>query len=337
LVEVVDFMASTFGVVYNSEDMSRPRSVGFFAIVVLIVLGVAGAAHAEDSLTAARDLYAAAAYEDSLAMLDRLQTQTDVPDESRTIALYRAFCLFALGRTPEAEKSIETVVAMSPSYQPTDADTSPRMLAAFSDVRRRALPGIIQQKYALAKAAYDRKEFAASAEGFAVVVNLLEDPDVRTVAALSDLRLVASAFRDLSATAAAPPPPVSPPPTPSASRSQPAAPAPKTPAAAEPAAPRAPVGPRIYGAEDKNVVPPAIARQTIPPFRYKPTAAGGHITVSVLINERGVVEGVNMIVLLDPEFDRLVQDFAWKWTYKPATVDGVPVKYRKVVQINLPR
>ena len=83
---------------------------------------------------------------------------------------------------------------MSPSYRPTDADTSPRMLTAFSDVRRRALPGIIQQKYALAKAAYDRMEFAASAAGFAVVVNLLEDPDVRNVSTLSDLRLVASAF-----------------------------------------------------------------------------------------------------------------------------------------------
>jgi hypothetical protein len=170
------------------------------------------------------------------------------------------------------------------------------------------------------------------------VVNLLEDPDVRTVATLSDLRMVASAFRDLSATAAAPPPPVSPPPSPSRSQTaQTAVPAPKTPAAAEPAAPRAPAGPRIYGAEDKNVVPPAIARQTIPSFRFKPTAAGGHITVSVVIDERGVVEGVNMIVLLDPEFDKLVQDAAWKWTYKPATVDGVPVKYRKVVQINLPR
>ena len=81
-------------------------------------------------------------------------------------------------------------------------------------------------------------------------------------------------------------------------------------------------------------MPPAVVQQTMPTFRFTP-AAVGHLTVAVQIDERGVVEGVTMVVLLDQEFDRLVQDAAWNWQYKPATVDGVPVKYRKVIQINL--
>ena len=72
---------------------------GPFALGVLFVLAAPVAARADDSLATARELYAAASYEDALAMLDRLRTPADVPDLGRTIAQYRAFCLFALGRS----------------------------------------------------------------------------------------------------------------------------------------------------------------------------------------------------------------------------------------------
>jgi hypothetical protein len=287
---------------------------------VMIVLAAPVAARGDDSLATARELYAAASYEDALAMLDRLRTPVDGPDIGRTIAQYRAFCLFALGRTAEAEHAIETVVVTEPLFQPTDADTSPRVRAAFGQVRGRVLPGIIQQKYGLAKAAFDRKEFEAAAEGFTIVAAMLDDPDVRVAAKsspLADLRALAAGFRELSVTASAPPPPPPPPP-----------PAP------EPAPPKVPLAPRVYSADDGNVVPPAVMRQTIPTFRYKPTAVG-QIKVAVLIDQAGAVENVTMIVLLDPEFDRMLQDAAWKWQYKPAMLDGVPVKYRKIIQLNL--
>jgi hypothetical protein len=292
------------------------------ALGVLIVLAAPLDARGDDSLATARELYAAASYEDALAMLDRLRTPADVPDIGRTIAQYRAFCLFALGRTAEAEHAIETVVATEPSFQPTDAETSPRVRAAFGQVRGRVLPGIIQQKYGLAKAAFDRKEFAAAADGFKVVAEMLDDRDVRVAAQsppLSDLRALAAGFRELSVTAAAPPPP--PPPPPPVTK-------------AEPAAPASPRAPRVYSADDPDVVPPLVVRQTLPNFRYKPTAVG-QLKVAVEIDQAGGVEGVTMIALLDPEFDRLLQDAAWKWQYKPATREGVPVKYRKIIQLNL--
>jgi hypothetical protein len=316
--------------------MIRPRIWwGCLALGVLIVLATSVGARSDDSLATARELYAAAAYEDALAMLDRLRTPADVPDMGRTIAQYRAFCLFALGRTVEAERAIETVVVTEPSYQPTDADASPRVRAAFGNVRGRMLPGIIQEKYAFAKAAFDRKEFAVAAAGFKVVAEMLDDPAVRDAAnrsPLSDLRTLTAGFRELSATAAAPPPPPSPPPLAAVAA---APPPPPPPPANEPAAPKVVRAPRVYSADDGNVVPPGVVRQTMPTFRFKATSSVGRFTMAVSIDERGVVEGVTMIVQLDPEYDRIVQAAAWTWQYKPATLDGVPVKYRKLIQVNL--
>src|SRR5205814_8615617 len=123
------------------------------------------------------------------------------------IAQYRAFCLLALGRSADAEHAIEAVVVAQPSYHPSDQDASPRLRAAFSEVRRRMLPGIVQDRYTAAKSAFDRKDFEAAAGAFRMVVDLLSDPDVSAAAKqppLADLRTLAVGFRELSATAAAP-------------------------------------------------------------------------------------------------------------------------------------
>src|SRR4051794_25668598 len=112
---------------------------------LLFVVMLAGAD--QDSLTAARELYANAAYEDALAVLSHLPPDRPA-EEARTIAQYRAFCLLALGRTGEAERAIEAVVQSAPTFRPADSDLSPRVRTAFVDVRRRMLPAIIQQQYA---------------------------------------------------------------------------------------------------------------------------------------------------------------------------------------------
>src|SRR5262245_14409537 len=102
---------------------------------------------AEDSLSAARDLYAAAEYENALAALDRLRMGGVKADDGRAVEQYRAFCLLALGKSSEAAQAIEAVVSADPSYFPSNSDVSPRVRAAFSDVRRRLLPDVAQQKY----------------------------------------------------------------------------------------------------------------------------------------------------------------------------------------------
>jgi tetratricopeptide (TPR) repeat protein len=153
---------------------------------------------AEDSLSTARDLYAAAAYEDALAALDRLRAGGVRVDEGRAVDQYRAFCLLALGKSSEAARAIEAVVSADPSYHPADSDVSPRVRAAFSDVRRRLLPDLAQQKYQQAKASFDRKDYRLAAESFGQLLDLFADPDLAVAVAkppLTDLRMLALGFR----------------------------------------------------------------------------------------------------------------------------------------------
>ena len=254
-------------------------------------------------------------------MLNRLRSSDHPASQSRAIEQYRAFCLLALGRPADAEQAIEAVVAAEPSYTPGDGDASPRIRSAFTAVRRRMLPSIIQQKYAQAKAAYDRKDFGAAADGFTQVLNALADQDVATEAKqppLSDLRTLAGGFQELAAKAAAPPP---------------APPAPVV-AAAPPPPPPAPAPPRIYTGGETGIVAPSAINQTLPPFPGQ-VVIPRNGKLEVVIDELGVVESAVMTSTVSQTYDAMVIAAAKAWRYKPATLNGMPVKFRKTVQITI--
>jgi hypothetical protein len=293
----------------------RIAVVAVFAAVVTL-----GAAGAEDTLTSARDLYSAASYEDALNILNRIRSTDQNGDEIRVIDQYRAFCLLALGRNADAEAAIESVLASDPFFQPA-SDVSPRVRSTFTDVRRRILPNIIQQRYATARAAFEKKDFTAAQLGFEQVLTVLSDPDVGAAAGrspLADIRTLATDFRDLSAKAALPAP-------------LPAAPI------AETVPPPKPMVPRVFGPDDNGVVPPSVVRQALPPFEYQllvPPPAG---SVEVVIDERGAVESAMMRKSILAKYDALVIEATKSWQYKPATLNGDPVKYRKIVNITVKR
>lgn len=289
-------------------------------LAVTFVLSGAGAYAQESDLAAARELYASASYDDALAVLDKLRSSGRSAGQARAIEQYRAFCLLALGRAADAQQAIEAVVAAEPSYQPNESDVSPRVRTAFADVRRRMLPVIIQQKYAQAKTAFDRKDFAAAATGFSQVLVTLADPAVSAEAGrppLSDLRMLAVGFEELSAKAAAPPPP-------------PAAP----PVVAAPPPPPVPVVNRVYSGDDRNVIPPNVINQSLPVFQGA-VFAPRYGMLEVLISETGEIESAVMTQSVTVAYDRLAIAAARKWRYTPATLNGVPVKYRKAVQISV--
>ena len=297
--------------------MSR-RKFGVLTSLVTMLLMAATVRAEQDSVAAARDLYASAAYEDALAVLNRLPGSGRPVDETRTIEQYRAFCLLALGRAAEAEHAIESVISADPMYRPS-VDLSPRVRTAFSDVRRRVLPAIIQQKYAQAKAAYDRKEYAAAADLFSRVLETMSDPDVATQvdrAPLSDMKMLALGFKDLATTASAPPPPL-----------PAAAPAPVP----EPVVPKAP---RIYTSSDGDVSPPVAVRQDLPAYPGQVVIPRQGL-LEVLIDENGLVEGAVMRVSVSPHYDQLAVAAARAWRFRPATLNGAPVKYRKAVQVTI--
>jgi TonB family protein len=288
------------------------------ALTVLLALSAAGASAQDGDLTAARDLYASAAYDDALVVLNRLRSADHPASQSRAIEQYRAFCLLALGRSADAEQAIEAVVAAEPSFQPGDSDASPRIRQAFTSVRRRMLPSIIQQKYAAAKASFDRREFAAAADGFTQVLNALGDPDLAVEAKqspLSDLRTLAGGFHELAAKASAPPPPP---------------PAPVVVAAA----PVPPPPPRIYTGNESGITLPVVVNQTLPAFPGQ-VIIPRNGKLEVVIDETGAVESAIMTASVSPNYDVMVLAAAKNWRYRPATVNGVAVKFRKTVQITI--
>jgi len=315
---------------------------------------------AEETLASARELYASAAYEDALLLLNRLRITATTSDDQLSIDQYRAFCLLALGRTQDAVQAIEAVVTARPTYQPSDSEVSPRIRSAFTDVRRRLLPGLIESRYATAKAAFDRKEFSTAATGFKQVLDALADPDVALAAGkppLSDIRTLSAGFFDLSTAAAAvvaasapppPPPPVAlppPAPIPTAAAGTVVAPGPVVAAApVRAAAPSAPNVPRVYGSEDPGVVAPVPVRQVLPEYQ-KPSAAIAAATklmappnkgmLEIVVDERGAVESAIMRISIQPQYDTQILEAAKAWKYKPATKDGAPVKFRKFITINV--
>ena len=287
-------------------------------ICLVILLLTAARLHAQDTLAAARDLYASAEYDNALKVLDRLSAGASSGDEQQSIELYRSLCLLAVGRQQDAERSIETIIGRDPLYQPTD-DLSPRMRSAFSDAKKRMLPAIVQQQYAEAKGAFERKEFEAAASGFKRVVEALNDPDMGHAAKqppLADLRTLAAGFHDLSVKAIPPPPPPQPvaPPPPSVQVSLP---------------------PRIYTGEERNVVPPQTLVQALPKFPGAVPPRGVTGVVEVVINEGGAVESAAMIVPVNSSYDRMVVTAATRWQYQPAMMNGTPVKFRKRIQITV--
>jgi TonB family protein len=294
----------------------------FGVVTALLLTAVPLRANDQETIAAARDLYASAAYEDALAILNKLPVSGRPAGEANAIEQYRAFCLLALGRTAEAEHAIESVVAAEPNYRPS-TDVSPRVRNAFTDVRRRVLPTIIQQKYAAAKGAFDRKEYASAVLGFSQVLETMADPDVATAAGqppLSDLRLLAMGFKDLATTAAAPPPaPAAPPPPP-------------PPAPAEPA----PVAraPKIFTSNDGDVIPPGVIRQDLPAYPGQvPMPRQGMI--EVVIDETGAVESALMRISVSNVYDQLAIAAVRNWRFRPAMLNGTPVKFRKAVQVTI--
>ena len=291
-------------------------------VVVLIALvaipirvhaeGAAGTAAA--SLSSARELYASAAYDDALAMLNGLAPAAKAQDERQSIDLYRALCLVALGRTSDADHAIEAIVQRDPLYHASSDDLSPRLQSTFDEVRKRMLPAIIEKEYADAKTAFDKQVFATAAAGFESVLKGLADPGISAVAAappLSDLRTLATGFRDLSVKFTPPPPLVV------------TVPDPK------------PVRPvkLVYASDDTGVASPIAIDQKVPRFPgavIKPATG----VIELVIDEKGAVQSAMMRVSIDPVYDKLVLAAAAKWQYHPATLDGMPVKFMKRMSIS---
>lgn len=298
------------------------RLIAPFLLAASFAQSALGQVPGRDLVGPARDLYASARYDEALAVLNDLRPAdaANTVSDRKSIEQYRSLCLLALGRGTEAESAIAAVVTADPAYQPGEVEASPRVRAAFSDVRRRLLPEIAGTRYAEAKAVFDRKDYAAAARHFRQVTTLLDDPDMG--GRLPDLRTLVSGFLDLSVAASAPPP---------------------EPAKPPPAAPPPPPVPqpdpnRVYTLVDREVAPPVIIRQEMP--RLTPMMklqAKERGIIEIVIDQQGRVAFVTLRESVQPMFDAELMTAAREWRYQPATLAGKPVRYRKMIQINVKR
>ena len=304
---------------------------GAAAFVLTMALARSAAAQFESSaphgpLSAAKDLYASARYDEALSVLNGLRAGETI--DLKSVEQYRSLCLLALGRASEAEAAIAAVVTAEPTYRPGESEASPRVRATFADVRRRLLPEITTSRYQAAKAVYDRKEWALAQEQFRTVLSLIDDPD--TGGRLGDLRVLTVGFLELSARAAEPPPP--PPPV------APKAAAP-VPAAAElpsPLAPGAPIPGKIYSADDPAVMPPVVVRQEIPSVPQPLLAlAKPRGLLEVIVDVQGRVVGMTMRQPIHPSYDAQVLAAARDWKYQPARLNGEPVPFRRLISFTV--
>ena len=312
--------------------MSVMKKSALFFVAALLI---AEAAAPQDALTAAKDLYASAAYEDALAALTRVKESA--PELAQQADEYRAFSLFALGRTSEAETVVEGVIRKDPFAVPDARDASPRINEMFARVRKRLLPDMIRDEYKSARVMLDKGQIPAAVPSLNRVKRMLDQAKSLGLMdqTLNDLDVLVGGFIDLakskadlaSAEAAAktaPPPPVVVPP--------PAAAAPASPTRAD----GGPKGPRIYSLADKDVVAPVVIRQSTPtiPYSVARTMAGQSGVLEIVINEKGDIEGAVMREPVNNVFDAAVLMAAKTWKYRPAMKEGQPVKYMKRVGVS---
>jgi TonB family protein len=307
----------------TAKGMRHVAIVGLVAWLSLLSSGV----QAQDALARAKDLYLSADYDEALVLLEQLKLQP-APGPATEVEQYRVFCLLALERSDEARKAIEGIITADPFYRPSEAQTSPRIRAVFQETRKALLPELVQRTYTEAKASFERKDPKALSQ-FEQVLALLDDPDLKGVSQLADLRTVVEGFRDLSKAIASVKPPD--PPTPVETAIVPTNRAPATASS-------------IADAPDHAVdnasgfTPPIVISQPIPSWTPPNNVDRRSIfkgLIEVTIDENGGVTAATLQQSVHPLYDEKLLAMARTWKYKPAMRNGVPTSAVKVVEIRL--
>lgn len=284
-------------------------------------------APAAGNLAAAKALYASGDYEEALSNLASPKPD-DSPDE---VDEYRSLCLLALGRTADAQRSLESLVTRSPMFKMSETEVSPRLVTIFHDVRKRLLPTTVRELYDKAKSNFEQQRYEAAKPEFEQLMALLADDDLAgNAAALADLKMLSDGFLKLTnaqltakaAAAAAPPPATKPS-------------APTTPV--EEPTPLAAVTDRVFSVDDKEVTAPVEVNCPVPEWHpSNPTQMREYRGVlRIIIGVDGKVETSALVVSAHPAYDPLLLAAVKGWQFKPALREGQPVKYQKMIPIVL--
>ena len=265
-------------------------------------------------LSAAKTLYASGDYEEALKKLPS-DIKADEADQ------YRALCLLALGKSDDAERALEALVARRPLFKMSETDVSPRLVSMFHDVRKRVLPTTVRDLYVRARASFDQKNFTAASADLKDLMALFGDDDLAgSSASLADLKLVAEGFLTLTETELA-------------NRA-------KAQAAAATLEPRSavPSQNQIFTADDKDVKAPIEISREMPEWRPSSSIQDRQEhrgILRIVIDERGKVESAMIVQSVLASYDPQLLEATKQWQYRPALRNGQAVKYVKLISITL--
>jgi protein TonB len=313
-------------------------------IFTVLLAGVASVAHAQDDLEPVRSLYAAADFDAALVALDRVTPSSST--EALDVARYRVFCLVALGRSVEADREIQSIVQRDPMYVPHADEASPRIRAAFTEVRKRVLPAVARTLYGDGKAAFDRKAFPEAVEKLEQVVAILDTPEAASQADLADLRTLATGFLDLSRSSMTVPAAAVTPVTPVPQAAAPQASSSTATngsamvngsAPANTSKPGIPApAPAPPGADSGATIEPVAVRQELPPWTFPtPQLLGTELrgVVQIEIDESGNVTSGRIVESVHALYDSVLLRAVRQWKYQPARRNGQPIKAFKMVAV----
>jgi hypothetical protein len=57
--------------------------------------------------------------------------------------------------------------------------------------------------------------------------------------------------------------------------------------------------------------------------------------IEVIIDEQGRVASMALRIRAHPQYDTMLLNSAREWKYRPATLNGTPVRYRKLLQVSI--
>ena len=279
----------------------KPRS--FYTLwFAWVALTAFAAGQGPSDIERVRTLYVAAAYEEALAAMPASATGV----VRRDLEQYRALCLLALGREPEAVEAIERIVKDDPTYLPAESDTSPRMRTMFAEVRSKLLPDIARETYTEAKKSFDAKDVDGALTGFKRTIDVIDSLPESDREALADLRMLVSGFTDLLGARPVPKPE---------------------------SVPNLP--PSLDAAEYVGPVP---IREQLPAWTPPDATARMREYSGLLridIGEDGQVRNAVMVETTHPLYDAAAVRAAKSWSYKPATRGGKPVTVQKDIKVRL--
>jgi hypothetical protein len=207
---------------------------------------------------------------------------------------------------------VAALVAADPKYVPSTTVASPRVLSLFGDMRKKELPTVARRLMEEGRLAFKEKDVARARQHFELLLQVLDDPALKSRPEAADLRLLADGFFALTnapATAAATKPDL------------PAAPAPAPSSAAA------------------SVFRPAVAIQQTLPLWQPPDAMSRARdysgAIKVLIGIDGRVKSATIERPTHPSYDSRLRQASRQWLYQPATQNGEAVESELVIRIEL--